>query len=170
VTGYENCHLPIGQKGIFMGKKEIFLSIVSIIISLTIFNLTYQFPRQTVALSPTAFPRFISVCLFILSIILLIQGIAGAKKNSEQKNVNSTIYKSFTLKLMFMIFLAFFYIRILPIAGYIVATPPLIAGNMLLFNERRWLWIIAVSILTTALLYVLFRIVFKIPLPRFNLF
>ena len=153
-----------------MGKKEIFLSIVSILISITIFILTYQFPKQTVALSPTAFPRFISVCLFILSIILLIQGIAGAKKGSEKKNVKSTTYNVFTFKLLFMMLLAFFYIRILPMAGYIVATPPLIAGNMLLFNEKRWFWLIAVSILTTVLLYVLFRMVFKIPLPRFNFF
>lgn len=153
-----------------MGKKEILLSIFFMVISMTIYILTYQFPRQTIALSPTAFPRFISVCLCILSVALLIQGIAGAKKDSEQKKVQSTIYKVFTLKLLLMILLAFFYTRILPIAGYVVATPPLIAGNMLLFNEKRSIRIIAVSIITTVVLYVLFRMVFKIPLPRFNLF
>ena len=153
-----------------MAKKEILLSIFFMVISMTIYILTYQFPRQTIALSPTAFPRFISVCLCILSVALLIQGIAGSKKDSEQKKVQSTIYKVFTLKLLLMILLAFFYTRILPIAGYVVATPPLIAGNMLLFNEKRSIRIIAVSIITTVVLYVLFRMVFKIPLPRFNLF
>ncbi len=153
-----------------MAKKEILLSIIFMIISMTIYILTYQFPQQTVALSPAVFPRFVSACLFILSVTLLIQGIAGVKKDSEQKKVQSTIYKVFILKLLLMILLAFFYTRILPIAGYAVATPPFVAGAMLLFNEKRWIWIIAVSIITTALLYILFRIVFKIPLPRFSLF
>ena len=153
-----------------MGKKEIFLSIVFMVISMTIYILTYQFPKQTVALSPTVFPRFVSTCLFIISLTLLIQGIAGVKKDSEQKKVQSIIYKVFILKLLLMILLAFFYTRILPIAGYIVATPPFVAGTMLLFNEKKWFLIVTVSIVTAVLFYILFRIVFKIPLPRFNLF
>jgi len=153
-----------------MGKKEILLSIIFMIISMTIYILTYQFPQQTVALSPAVFPRFVSTCLFIISLTLLIQGIAGIKKDSKQKKVKFTLNKVFIIRLLLMTFLAFFYTRILTIVGYVVATPPFVAGTMLLFNEKRGIWIIAVSIITTALLYILFRIVFKIPLPRFNLF
>lgn len=152
-----------------MGKKEILLSIIFMIISMTIYILTYQFPQQTVALSPAVFPRFVSTCLFIISLTLLIQGIAGIKKDSKQKKVKFTLNKVFIIRLLLMTFLAFFYTRILTIVGYVVATPPFVAGTMLLFNEKRGIWIIAVSIITTALLYILFRIVFKIPLPRFNL-
>ena len=153
-----------------MGKKEIFLSIIFIVISITIYILTYQFPQQTVALSPTVFPRFVSACLFIISLTLLIQGIAGIKRDSEQNKVKLTLNKAFIIRLLLMIFLAFFYTQILPLIGYVLATPPFVAGAMLLFNEKRGIWIIAVSIITTALLYILFRIVFKIPLPRFSLF
>jgi len=153
-----------------MGIKEILLSIIFMIISMTIYILTYQFPQQTVALSPAVFPRFVSTCLFIISLTLLIQGIAGIKKDSKQKKVKFTLNKVFIIRLLLMTFLAFFYTRILTIVGYVVATPPFVAGTMLLFNEKRGIWIIAVSIITTALLYILFRIVFKIPLPRFNLF
>ncbi len=153
-----------------MGKKEIFLSIVFIVISITIYILTYQFPHQTVALSPKVYPRFISACLLILSVVLLIQGVTGVKKNSEQKKTKLILNKIFILRLLLMILLAFFYTRILSLTGYIIATPPFVAGAMLLFNEKRWIWIIAVSIITTALLYVLFRMIFRIPLPRFDLF
>lgn len=153
-----------------MGKKEIFLSIIFIVISITIYILTYQFPQQTVALSPTVFPRFVSACLFIISLTLLIQGIAGIKRDPEQNKVKLTLNKAFIIRLLLMIFLAFFYTQILPLIGYVLATPPFVAGAMLLFNEKRGIWIIAVSIITTALLYILFRIVFKIPLPRFSLF
>lgn len=153
-----------------MGKKEIFLSIVFIVISITIYILTYQFPHQTVALSPKVYPRFISACLLILSVVLLIQGITGVKKNSEQKKTKPILNKIFILRLLLMILLAFFYTRILSLTGYIIATPPFVAGAMLLFNEKRWIWIIAVSIITTALLYVLFRMIFRVPLPRFDFF
>jgi len=55
-----------------------------------------------------------------------------------------------------MILLAFFYTRILLLTGYVIATPPFVAGVMLLFNKKRWIWIIAVSNITTVLIYVLF--------------
>ena len=67
-----------------------------------------------------------------------------------------------------MTFLAFFYIRILTLVGYVVATPPFVAGTMLLFNEKKWFLIVTVSIVTAVLFYILFRIVFKIPLPCFS--
>jgi len=153
-----------------MGKKEIILSIFFMIISMTVYVLTYQFPKQTVALSPKVFPQFVSACLFILSLVLLIQGITGVKKESEQKKVKLALNNIFLLKMLTMIILAFFYIRILPLTGYIIATPLFLASSMLLFNEKRWFMIVIVSIVATALLYILFRIVFKIPLPRFNLF
>jgi putative tricarboxylic transport membrane protein len=153
-----------------MGKKEIILSIILIIISTVIFVLTFQFPPQTVALPPTAFPRFVSICLLILSLMLLIQGIIGVKSAPPKKNVKFKLNKTFIIKLMLLTFLAFLYTRLITIVGYIVATPPFIVGNMLLFNEKRSIWIIVVSITTTVLLYILFRIIFKIPLPRFSLF
>jgi len=153
-----------------MGKKEIILSIFFMIISMTVYVLTYQFPKQTVALSPKVFPQFVSVCLFILSLVLLIQGVTGVKKESEQKKVKLALNNIFLLKMLTMIILAFFYIRVLPLMGYKIATPLFLAGSMLLFNEKRWFMIVIVSIVATALLYILFRIVFKIPLPRFNLF
>jgi len=153
-----------------MGKKEIILSIFFMIISMTVYLLTYQFPKQTVALSPKVFPQFVSACLFILALLLLIQGITGIKKESKEKKVKLTLNNIFLLKIITMIILAFFYIRILPLAGYIIATPLFLAGSMLLFNEKRWFLIVTVSIVTSVLFYILFRIVFKIPLPRFNLF
>jgi len=153
-----------------MGKKEILLSIFFMIISMTVYVLTYQFPKQTVALSPKVFPQFVSVCLFILSLVLLIQGVTGVKKESEQKKVKLALNNIFLLKMLTMIILAFFYIRVLPLTGYKIATPLFLASSMLLFNEKRWFMIVIVSIVATALLYILFRIVFKIPLPRFNLF
>lgn len=153
-----------------MWRKEILVSIVFMILSIIIFILTFRFPKLTVALSPTAFPRFISISLFFLSIILLLSGIIAGRKNNQQAEVSKKYYQEFKIKLLIMILLAFIYTRILPIVGYILSTPLLIAGNMLLFKETRWIRIVTISLVITFLLYALFRMVFKIPLPRFNIF
>ena len=152
-----------------MGKKEVFFGIFLMLLSVTVFALTFQFPKQTIALSPTAFPRFVSTCLFILATILLVQGILGAKQHSEQRTAEHTPAKGFWLRLCSLILLAFAYTRILPSIGYVLATPPFVAGTMFLFNEKRWKRIVLVSLITSAVLYGLFRLIFKVPLPRFNL-
>ncbi|MBP8717705.1 MAG: tripartite tricarboxylate transporter TctB family protein [Candidatus Atribacteria bacterium] len=154
-----------------MGKKEIILSIILIIISIVFFSLTFQFPHQTVALAPTAFPRFVSVSLMILSLILLIQGVKGITKDASRESKEKLkLNKVFIFKLILMISLAFLYTRFITKLGYLYTTPLFVAGNMVLFKEKRIIRILVVSITTTIVLYVVFKMVFKIPLPRFALF
>jgi hypothetical protein len=156
-------------KEVPVGKKEIFFGTFLMILSVAVFALTFQFPKQTIALPPTVFPRFVSTCLFILATILLIQGILALKHNSGHTKPLRVLDKSFLLRFTFMTILAFAYTRILPLTGYVITTPPFVAGTMLLFNEKRWGRILAVSAVTSGLLYVLFRMLFKVPLPRFDL-
>jgi hypothetical protein len=157
-----------------MGKTEIIIGFFLMILSAVFYVLTYQFPGQTLAFSPKIFPRFASVCLFVISSVLVIQGIIAVRRSSREKKLTLTIdkalNKAFLIRLFFGILIGYAYTRLLPITGYIVATPPFIAGMMLVFNEKRWLKIVATSIITTSLLYILFRIIFRVPLPRFSLF
>ncbi|MBD3308629.1 hypothetical protein GF339_19610 [candidate division KSB3 bacterium] len=152
-----------------MGKKEILFGGVLMALSIIIFALTYQFPKQTIALPPTVYPRFVSSCLFILALILTIQGMIGAKKGSGQQKPPTTLDTGFLIRLISLIILAFVYTRVLSRTGYVLATPPFVAGTMIIFNEKRWIWIVAVSLITSGVLYVLFRMLFKVPLPRFDL-
>ena len=64
---------------------------------------------------------------------------------------------------------AFLYTRIIRYTGYIVATPLFIVGIMLIFAEKKWYRIVLVSTITTAILYSVFRMIFRVPLPRFSL-
>ena len=153
-----------------MGKKEIIIGVFLMVLSLVFYLLTYQFPHQTLAFSPRIFPRFVSVCLFIISCVLLIQGITAVQGRTGEKSLPPTIDKVFLIRLFLGILIGYAYTRLLPLAGYLGATPPFIAGIMLVFNEKRWLKIVATSVITTGLLYILFRIIFRVPLPRFSLF
>ena len=153
-----------------MGKTEIIIGIFLMILSFAFYTLTYQFPEQTLAFSPKIFPRFVGVCLFIISSVLVIQGITAVRRGSQEEKPKPTIDKAFLIRLFLAILIGYAYTRLLPITGYVVATPPFIAGIMLVFNEKRWLKIVVTSIITTSLLYILFRIIFRVPLPRFSLF
>ena len=153
-----------------MGKTEIIIGAFLMILSFAFYALTYQFPEQTLAFSPKIFPRFVGVCLFIISSVLVIQGITAVRRGSQEEKPKPAIDKAFLIRLFLGILIGYAYTRLLPITGYVVATPPFIAGIMLIFNEKRWLKIVATSIITTSLLYILFRIIFRVPLPRFSLF
>jgi len=173
VTGSQQsaaCH-PIGAKN--MGKREIIIGVCLMILSVVFYALTYQFPEQTLAFSPKIFPRFVSICLFIISAILVVQGIQTVRKSSREGKpglTGLTMSKAFFIRLCLGILIGYAYTRLLPVTGYLVATPPFIAGIMLIFLEKRWLKIVATSIITTGMLYILFRIIFRVPLPRFSLF
>jgi putative tricarboxylic transport membrane protein len=157
-----------------MGKTEIIIGVCLMILSVVFYALTYQFPEQTLAFSPKIFPRFVSACIFIISAVLVSQGIIALRRSSLEKKLTITIdkalHKAFLIRLFLGILIGYCYTRLLPITGYVVVTPPFIAGIMLVFNEKRWLRIVATSIITTSLLYILFRIIFRVPLPRFSLF
>jgi putative tricarboxylic transport membrane protein len=157
-----------------MGRKEVIIGVFLMLLSVVFYILTYQFPRQTLAFSPKIFPRFVSVCLFMVSSVFVIQGTMGMRRRSRDKKPEPTtkvpIDKALLIRMLLGVLIGYAYTRLLPVTGYVVATPPFIAGIMLVFRERRWLKIVATSIITSSLLYILFRIIFKVPLPRFSLF
>ena len=157
-----------------MGRKEVIIGVFLMLLSAVFYILTYQFPRQTLAFSPKIFPRFVSVCLFMVSSVFVIQGTMGMRRRSRDKKPEPTtkvpIDKALLIRMLLGVLIGYAYTRLLPVTGYVVATPPFIAGIMLVFRERRWLKIVATSIITSSLLYILFRIIFKVPLPRFSLF
>ena len=152
-----------------MGKTEIYFGIVLMLLSMLFFLLTFQFPKQTLAIAPSLFPRVISSGLFIAAAILTIQGFWGISKADQRKTVRITFNISLA-RLMTIIGISFIYTRIIEAAGYVLSTPLFIAVTMLLFREKRWKWIVTVSVATTVILYFLFRMIFRVPLPRFGLF
>jgi putative tricarboxylic transport membrane protein len=153
-----------------MGKVEIIIGACLMILSGVFYGITFQFPEQTLAFSPKTFPRFVGICLFILSAILVMQGTLAVRKGLADEPAKPTIDKAILTRLLCGIFIGYIYTQLLPIVGYVVATLPFIAGIMLVFNEKRMIRIGACTIITTSVLYICFRIIFKVPLPRFDLF
>lgn len=150
--------------------KNIIFGVCLMTLSVVFFTLSYQFPAQTLAFSPKIFPRFVCICLFLLSAIVFVQGIAAKQGAVLEGKSETGVNKAFLTRLGIGILISYAYTQLLPVAGYVSATPFFIAGIMVLFKEKSWVKIAATSAMTTGILYILFRIVFKVPLPRFDLF
>lgn len=145
---------------------NIIFGVCLMVLAVVMFALTYQFPAQTLAFSPKMFPRFVSICLFLLSALLVGQGLGAKRGPAPEEKREAGVNRAFLARLGIVILISYAYTRLLPLTGYVAATPFFIAGIMILFKEKNRVKIAATSVLTTGALYILFRIVFKVPLPR----
>ncbi len=149
-----------------MGKMDIYIAWALMGLSALFFALTFQFPKQTLAMPPALFPRIISLSLFIMAMILFLQVWKKRSSLSETAKISSFPWARF----LAMTLLAFVYTRILEVLSYIIATPFLLAGLMIVFYEKNWLKITMFTVSATFIIYIIFRIFFKVPLPRFAFF
>ena len=100
--------------------------------------------------------------------MLLVQGIRKQRKQQPAK-ARQKIDRAYLLRFILLAVGGFLYTRIIRYTGYVVATPLFIAAAMLIFAEKKWYRIVLISSCTTAVLYLVFRMVFRVPLPRFGL-
>ena len=87
----------------------------------------------------------------------------------EKKREKRALDRSYVIRFVLLMATGFLYTRIMRFTGYVVATPVFIASSMLIFNQKKWHRIVIVSVVTTAVLYTVFRMAFRVPLPRFTL-
>lgn len=151
-----------------MIANEIVFGALFMLLSVFFFAMTFTFPEITIALSPTVFPRFVTICLFLLSSLLLGQGIRKQLKERPEK-AREKIDRAYLLRFILLAAAGLLYTRLIRYTGYVVATPLFIAAAMLVFAEKKWYRIVLISGGTTAVLYLVFRMVFRVPLPRFGL-
>ena len=147
-------------------------------VSLAFFVATWSFPIEGQYVSPRVFPRFVTACMMILAAVLVfknIKALMSAECKAEQGDVVPLPQRSLRFlsdnRLFFGFALfAFVYTRIVDQFGFIISTLLLLAGTVIAFKERRWYVVAAVSVAGTAAFYYVFRMIFKVPLPRFDLF
>lgn len=110
---------------------------------------------------PSFFPGIITVCLLTLSVSLLVKGIRMAGDDPAPEKPAGAGLPAFLFLGAFAVYLV-----LLPLLGFLPASIPFFAVLMLLFGETRKLWIAAFSLGVSVFLFLLFRDVFSIPLPR----
>ncbi|HSV56190.1 MAG TPA: tripartite tricarboxylate transporter TctB family protein [Magnetospirillaceae bacterium] len=146
-----------------MGRIDVVYGMLLGIVSIVFLVLTAGFRVSAGGIDPRVFPRIVVGTLLALSAGLVIRGIAHLRKDSPGP---APLPVSTSSRLALLAGGGAVYALLMGIVGYLVATPPLVALTMVLFGERRVTRIVFVSLLTSVILFFLFRNVFRVPLPR----
>ncbi len=110
---------------------------------------------------PSFFPWIITASLAVLAAALLRQGLRAARRGDTLIAPGQPAVLGATALAAFVVYLA-----LLPVLGFLVASIPFFAAMMALYGERRPAWLALGSVACPAGLFVLFRHLFQIPLPR----
>ncbi len=152
-----------------MSKLNILYGTSTAILAVVFFLSTFSLPSEQRGLDPRVYPRFVSLCFFALSVGLVTSSVRSRKEKEKEKEKGKGFKEAFRSAALQrvggMFLVALGYVAIIDTVGYLVATPPFLAGSMVLFGERRVWRILLVSLLSTAILFWLFRIIFRVPLP-----
>lgn len=143
-----------------MRKIDILSAVVLLLLSGYVVVTAVGFPVETRTLGPDFFPKLVGGCLaaFSLAILLLAFFRPGKEEAPAAPSRN----------LMIIMALLGGYIILLPIIGFLVATPAYLAATGLLLADNMAAWWKKVCIsatVTTGALYYLFSTMLNVPLP-----
>ena len=164
-----------------MKKLNIVFSVVLIAVAAFFFFYADTFkmlPGQT-EIGPGAFPKAVCVGLAVCGVLLIIQelrkdgsekAVAAAVKDYYDRNGIAYDPELFSKKLLIGIAAAVAYFVLLKILGFVLDSIWVVFVMMaLLLNEpfkKAWPLMLAVSILAPVVLYAIFGMFLKVPLPN----
>jgi hypothetical protein len=154
-------------------RADVAIGVILLVLSSAMFTLTFTFPEQTVALSPTFFPRLVTLCMAALACLLVVKALRQPPRPMKPAPTFSAatwMRQGHVRRIALMVAIGFIYTQVLDSLGFLIATGLFLAATVLLFMERRWTVVLAVAVLGSSVLYGVFRMIFKVPLPRFDLF
>lgn len=146
-----------------MRKNNIIAGLFLTVLGLAYGYLTTGLPERSLPNmpGPSFFPWIITVCLLVLSVSLLVQGLRMAADDSKPEKPEAGSFPAVLFLGVFAVYLA-----LLPFLGFLLASIPFFAVLMILYGETRKLWIASFSFGFPIFLLLLFRDVFNVPLPR----
>ena len=145
-----------------MRRKNIIAAMVLIVFAAGYGALTAGLPLRTLPNTPdpSFFPWINMAIILILCFCLLFHSLRQPKETTPNPDAEER-KRIITAMGIFIIYLA-----TMPTLGFIMATAPFFAAMMVLFGERRPVYVGTGTIAVTAALYLLFRHGFGVFLPR----
>ena len=122
---------------------------------------------QTVKLGigPAGMPRFVAVLLMVLGLAQTVTAVSTGVKAPEF-NVDKKAAGLFAAAIAMSVA----YVLLVETLGFIILTPLLLIGLMVLFGERNLVKMLIIAAVTTACIWLLFTKVFMIFLPVGRIF
>jgi hypothetical protein len=149
-----------------MKKADIFVGILILFISASVFVMTQQFVGKVyTGYGPDRFPRFLAIIWSVLGIMLIINALRYKFMEEDMKiTAFGLVRVSVILGLTIAALIAMNHI------GFIPATMIYIFVIMNYLKEKNWVGRFITPVAVTMGVYLLFKYVMVIPLPEFTLF
>ena len=151
-----------------MKKKpfsELVIGIACIVLGAAVYIAAGNLQQVKLGIGPSGMPKFVSALLMVLgvaqTIMALKNGVEAPKFEVEKKAASLFIAA---------VAMSFAYVLLVSTLGFLIMTPLLLIGLMVLFGERSFIKMAVISIITTVCIWLLFTEVFMIFLPVGNIF
>jgi 4-amino-4-deoxy-L-arabinose transferase-like glycosyltransferase len=150
-----------------MFKSDITISAVIFLGSLYLYFESMKFEGHDVygKLGPAYWPKFLLICLMVLSFLVVVDAIRERKKRGPEKKEGAK-FDGGKLRLLLAVGLIVLYFFLMKIVGFIALTPFFLIAFMVLLGERKKIWMLGISIGMTALIVWAFTKAMYVPLPR----
>lgn len=151
-----------------MRVVNIILAIVLILFGCFYSYLTMHLPDRNLpnTLGSAFMPWVLVVCLYVLSVLLLLQTIY----KGSAETCDYAISRKEGTGILFLVFLVVAYMKAMAYFGFLLATPFFMVVLMLTIGARKWKEVVLTSTLVTFGIYLFFQKVFQIILPAGDIF
>lgn len=122
----------------------------------------------TAGMSPRVFPQVAIIALAVLSIVLIATRLRTAPPAPEAGS--DAVAPAGRVRAAGVYAIMVLYAVLIETLGYFVVTPVTIIAVGALFGERRWLLLIGLAVVTTALVWLFFRYGLYLVLPEGTVF
>ena len=145
--------------------SDLVIGVVFMALGLTVFLMANQLQTVKLGIGPAGFPKFIAVLLALLGAVMTVSALRHGVPKPQFK-----LEKKPTMLFLAAVALCVLYVILVPTVDFMLLTPFLMFGMMLLFGNRNYVMCAIVSVVTTVLVWLLFTKVFMIFLPTCRLF
>lgn len=140
------------------------ISIILLIVSAYVWFTANGFPEQIGAgPGPNFFPQLTAIILAFLAILLFFQ----KRASDETKDIETVPFEKGDLKRFILVFVALIILILLATyIGFFVASTLFIIVWMLLMKEKRWKFILTLSIVFSSSITLIFELLLGVQIPH----
>ena len=146
-------------------QVDVWTGVGLMVVSIGVWVLTADLPTPKRGIGPGQYPRVIASTLFILGLVQFLSNIAKGYPKQTAAIQWKQIGRAGLLALM-----AFVYVRLLKPIGFPLLTPFFLYATIVLFGYKKKKTAAIVSIGATAVIFLLFNVVFMVFLPVGRIF
>jgi putative tricarboxylic transport membrane protein len=139
-------------------------------VALVVLALQLDLGRIRDPIGPRTLPALVGGLIAVGSLIVVLRILRrwrSVEHTVEAEGTEDTEgFPASTLRSMAVWAVLFGYVLLLKPLGFLILTPPLLAGLLWIMRVRRWVVLIAISVFSTVALYLLFVTLLGVRLPE----